>query len=364
MKIRLTILLFIISYNFAFGQELVTKASFENIQYVNSIAWHEDEIYCGGYTFKTKINDGNSADAYLVNYDLSLKPKWSIKIGDKHYNEITAIIRHQDKIYALVSQGKMQPLAKDLFLNLYIILPDGSIKEKIPVARTFYAPNNIAVDGQYLVFGNTSNAGINYSSISTPEIIRYNMSTKKITRQKGNQGLFYPRKIIATNAGIFLTNTYLTPRGPNIMSLKSGKYGEIFLKSKKEEYFLDSYVNKNILTTVCVFPGIYGNMNKYLKYYYLDLTTKKISSKTIPYTNFGWEEVRFSPFSNGTASWLIVQEAKTKEFNYVLLDNSGNIKRTLKFDLNNGNSYQEYYIFRDSLLLKANSRGIQLYKTE
>ncbi len=364
MKIKLSILLTVILQNFAFGQELVTKASFENIQYVNSLAWHEDEIYCGGYTFKTKINDGNSADAYLVNYDLSLKPKWSIKIADKHYNEIGAIIRYQDKIYALVSQGKMQPLAKDLFLNLYIILPDGSIQEKIPVARTFYAPNNIAIDGQYLIFGNTSNAGTSYSSTSTPEIIRYHMTTKKITRQKGSQGLFYPKKIIATKAGIFLSDMYFTPNRPNLMSLKNGRYGEISLKSKKTEYFLDCYVNKNILTTVCVFPGVYGNMNKYLKYYYLDLATKKTTSKTIPYPTLGWEDVRFSTFSTGLSSWLIAQEAKTKQLNYVLLDSSGNVKKTLKFDQANGNSYQEYYIFRDSVLLKANSRGIQLYKTE
>lgn len=364
MKIKLSILLTVILQNFAFGQELVTKASFEHIQYVNSLAWHEDEIYCGGYTFKTKINDGNSTDAYLVNYDLSLKPKWSLKINDKPYNEIGAIIRHQDKIYALVSQGKTQPLSKDLMLILYVILPDGSISERIPLARTFYAPNNIAIDGQYLVFGNTSNSGTSYSSPSTPEIIRYNMTTKKIIRQKGSQGLFYPKKIISTNAGIFLSDMYITPYRPNVMSLKNGRYGEISLKPKKTEYFLDCYVNKNILTTVCVFPGVYGNMNKYLKYYYLDLATKKISSKTITYVNLGWEDVRFSTFSSSTTSWLIVQEAKTKQLNYVLLDNSGNIKKTLKFDQSNGNSYQGYYIFRDSLLLKANSRGIQLYKMD
>ena len=364
MKIKLSILLLMLLPSLVFSQELLTKTSFENIQYVHSLAWHENDIYCGGYTFKTKLNDGNSADAYLVNYDLSLKPKWSIKIADKPYNEINVIIRHQDKIYAIVSQGKMLPLAKDLLLFLYVILPEGTIAEKISLGRTFYAPSNIAVDGQYLVFGNTANAGTSFSSISTPEIIKYHMTTKKITRQKGSQGLFYPKKIMATSAGIFLSDMYLTPNRPNIMSLKNGKYGEIFLKPKKTEYFLDCYVNKNILTTVCVFPGIYGNMNKYLKYYYLDLATKKTTSKTIPYPTLGWEDVRFSTFSTGLSSWLIAQDAKTKQLNYVLLDASGNIKKILKFDQANGNSYQEYYTFRDSLLLKANSRGVQLYKTE
>lgn len=364
MKIKLSIILAIILPTFVSGQELVTRASFENIQYVQALAWYENEIYCSGYTFKTKINDGNSTDAYLVNYDLSLRPKWSIKITDKPYNEIGAIIRYKEKIYALVSQGKIQPHSKDILLTLYVILPDGSIAEKTPLCRTFYAPSNIAIDGQHLVFGNTSNAGTSYSSPSTPEIIRYNLTTKKITRHRGSQGLYYPKKIIAANAGIFLSDMYLKPNRPNIISLKSGRYGEIFLKPKKEEYFLDSYVNKNVLTTVCVFPGVYGDMNKYLKYYYLDLTSKKVSTKTISYANLGWEDVRFSSFSNGPASWLIVKEAKTKQINYVLLDDKGNINNTLKFDLSKGNSYQEDYIFRDNLLLKANSSGIQLYKTE
>lgn len=364
MKIKLSIFLAIILPTFVSGQELVTRASFKNIQYVHALAWYENEIYCSGYTFKTKVNDGNSTDAYLVNYDLSLRPKWSLKIADKPYNEIGAIIRYKEKIYALVSQGNIQPHSKDIFLTLYVILPDGSIAERIPLCRTFYSPSNIAIDGQHLVFGNTSNAGTSYSSLSTPEIIRYNLTTKKITRHRGFQGLYYPKKIIANNAGIFLSDMYLKPNRPNVISLKSGRYGTVFLKPKKEEYFLDSYVNKNILTTVCVFPGVYGDMNKYLKYYYLDLASKKINIKTIPYANLGWEDVRFSSFSNGPASWLIIKEAKTKQINYVLLDDKGNINSTLKFDLSNGNSYNEHYIFRDNLLLKANSSGIQLYKTE
>src|SRR5688500_5457508 len=114
MKIKLSIILAILLPAFVSGQELVTKASFENIQFVHALAWYENEIYCSGYTFRTKINDGNSADAYLVNYDLSLKPKWTLKIADEPHNEIGAIIRYREKIYALVSQGKTQPLSKNL----------------------------------------------------------------------------------------------------------------------------------------------------------------------------------------------------------------------------------------------------------
>jgi len=63
MKINL-VLLFIISFvSLSFGQEMIVKSSFENIEYVEDVEWINDDIYCAGYSFKTKINDGNSSDA-------------------------------------------------------------------------------------------------------------------------------------------------------------------------------------------------------------------------------------------------------------------------------------------------------------
>ena len=54
------------------SQELITKHNFEKFNTVEDIEWYDDEIYCSGYTFNTKINDGNATDAYLIRYDNNL----------------------------------------------------------------------------------------------------------------------------------------------------------------------------------------------------------------------------------------------------------------------------------------------------
>lgn len=364
MKISLLIIFAVFLPALSFSQQLIVKSSFDNIQYAEDVEWYNDDIYCAGFTFKTQKNDGNSSDAYLINYDTSLKPKWSIKVSDKDSNKISSVIRYKDKIYALVTQGKVTPSTQDVFIRLFIISLDGIIENKVFLGRTFHSPSNISIEGGNLIFGNKVSDGINYSSPSRSEIIKYNIATKKIVRLKSSQYLSRPKKIIAANSNIFLSGIYLHKNQPNIMSFRNGKYSEISLSPNKEEYFLDSYINKNILTIVCAFPGVYGDMKKYLKFYYVNLKNNTVNSKSILYTNLGWEDVRFSTFSNESSSWLIVKENDTKAMKYVLIDSKGNIQKTLNFDTLNGNSYVENYIIKNNMLLNANSSGIQLYKTE
>ena len=78
MKIIIILTTFFSSVVFA--QELITKHNFENIQYVEDIEWYGDEIYCSGYTFNTKINDGNATDAYLIRYNKNLSSVFKEKI--------------------------------------------------------------------------------------------------------------------------------------------------------------------------------------------------------------------------------------------------------------------------------------------
>ena len=344
---------------------MTVKSSFENIEYVEDVEWFNDDIYCAGYTFKTKINDGNSADAYLINYDKALKPKWTLKISDEHSNIIYSIKRHKDKIYALVTQGNILPLTQDVKINLFIISLDGVIETKVPFGKTFLSPSNISVEGDNLVFGHTLSDGISYSSNSKSEIIRYNINSKEILRLKSNDYQPKPKKILADGSDIYLFGQYIHPTNPtNIMTFRKGKYSEISLKPSETEYFLDSYIKDNTLIVMCVFPGIYGNMKKYLKYYYVNLSTNVVRNVVIPYEKMGWKDVRFDTYSTGSSSWIIFEDDQTKTLKYGLLDHNGKISKTLNYDINNGNGYWENFIIKNENLLNANSNNIKIYKIE
>jgi hypothetical protein len=364
MKINLA-LLFIISFvSLSFGQEIIVKSSFENIEYVEDVEWINDDIYCSGYSFKTKINDGNSSDAYLINYDTALKPKWTLKISDEHSNIIYSIKRHKDKIYALVTQGIVQPLTQDLKISLFIISLDGIIENKIAIGRTFFKPSNISIEGENIVFGHTVSDGISYSSNSKSEIIKYNLDTKKIVRFVSSEYQPSPKKVLVNGSDIYLFGQYIHPNQINIMCYRKGKYSEISLKSKKTEYFLDSYIKDNTLIVMCAFPGVYGDMKKYLKYYYVNLNTKVINSVIISYEKMGWSDARFDTYSTGFLSWIIIEDKQTKALKYALIDQNGKISKTLNYDMRNGNGYWENYIIENGKLLNANSSKIIIYKVE
>lgn len=360
-------ILFILTYlfsTFSYSQELILKSRFEEIEYVESVDWYHDDIYCAGYTFKTKKNDGNSTDAYLINYDTNLKPKWRLKISDEHSNIIYSIKRYKDKIYALVTQGEVQPLSQNVSLSLFIINLDGTIEDKIPFGNTFHSPSNIEFEDDNLIFGHKVSEGISYSSSSKSEIITYNLVTGKVFRVKSTQYLSRPKKIIVKNSNIYLFGIYLHKNQPNIMTYRNGKYSEIRLNPAKEEYFLDSYINENILTVVSVFPGVYGDSKKYLKIYYINLNNDSIKSISKSYDELGWEESRFYTFSVGNSSWGIIKDSQSKTLKYVLINEKGSVDKTLNFDVGNGGSYWERYIFKSDKLLNANSSGIQIYKLE
>jgi hypothetical protein len=360
MKINL--FLFIVAFaSVAYSQKLKVKAPFEKIEYVEDVEWSDNDIYCAGFTYQTKINDGNATDAYLINYDTLLKPKWTLKISDKQTNIIYSIKRHKEKIYALVTQGKIQSLTQDVHISLFIISLDGSIENKIPIGKSFYKPSNIVIDGSNLVFGHTVSDGIHYASNSKSEIIKYNLDSKKIVRFKSKQYQTTPKKMLVNGSDMFLFGQYIHPGQTNIMTYRKGKYSEITLKSTKTEYFLDSYIKDNTLIVVCVFPGVYGDLKKYLKYYYVNLTTNTVKSVVISYDKMGWSDVRFDAYSVGFSSWIIIEDKKTKTLKYALIDQTGKISKTLNYDRANGNGHWENYIFKNDYLLNGNSTNIKIY---
>ncbi|MFL9832584.1 hypothetical protein [Chryseobacterium terrae] len=364
MKIKLLLFAAMSFTSIVFGQQLLTKATFDMVEYVEDVEWVGEDIYCAGFSFKTKINDGNACDAYLIHYDTNLKPKWTLKISDEHTNKIFAVKRYKDKIYALVVQGIAVRADEDVFMKLFTINLGGTIEDKVNFGRTFNSPSNIVINGSNLIFGYRIANGTTYSADFKNEIINYNLDTKKFVRHTSTQYLATPKKIVVDQSNIFLFRNYIHPNQPNIMAYKNGKYSEISLRSPKTEYFLDSYINKNILTVICTFPGEYGDKKTYLRYYYINLATNAITSTIIPYEKLGWSEMHFDTFTQGESSWMIIEDAKTKALQYILIDNKGKVNKTLNFDENNGNGAWENYIIRNGMLLNANSNGIKMYKTE
>lgn len=360
MKIIIIITTFFSS--FVFAQELITKHNFENIQYVEDIDWYYDEIYCSGYSFNTKINDGNATDAYLIRYDENLNPIWTLKISEEQTNIIYSFKRHNNKIYALVTQGNIKPLEQDVFISLFIISLDGKIEDKVNFGKTFHSPSNIEFVGDDLIFGNKVSNGVTYASSSVSEIIKYNIKTKNISRYKSDQYLSRPKKIIVYKSNIFLFGIYLHKNQPNILAYINGKYSEISLNVTKEEYFLDSYINNNILTVVCLFPGTYQDKEQYLKIYSYNIVDKSIKFKKMSYADLGWSDQKFDTFTVTEGSWLIMKNNITKELNFELLNKDLKKIKAIKYDSNNGNGNWDRFIFKNGFLLNANSKGIMLYK--
>ena len=361
MKIIIIILATFFS-SVVFAQELITKHNFENIQYVEDIEWYGDEIYCSGYTFNTKINDGNATDAYLIRYDKNLSPLWTLKISEEHTNIVYSFKRHKNKIYALVTQGNVKPLEQDVFISLFIISLDGKIEDRVNLGKTFHSPSNIEFVGDDLIFGNKVSDGVRYSSSSLSEIIKYNIKTKKISRHKSSRYMARPKKIIVDKSNIFLFGIYLHKKQPNILAYINGKYSEISLNVSKEEYFLDSYIDNNILTVVCLFPGTYHDKEQYLKIYSYNIVDKSIKSKKMSYAELDWSDKKFDTFTTSEGSWLIMQNNTTKELNFELFNKDLKRIKTIKYDSNNGNGNWDRFIFKNGYLLNANTYGIMLYK--
>ena len=170
------------------------------------------------------------------------------------------------------------------------------------------------------------------------------------------------KKIIVDKSNIFLFGIYLHKNQPNILAYINGKYSEISLNVSNEEYFLDSYINNNTLTVVCLFPGTYHDKEQYLKIYNYNIVDKSINSKKISYAELGWSDQKFDTFTSSEGSWLIMQNNTTKELNFELFNKDLKKIKTIKYDSNNGNGNWDRFIFKNEYLLNANTYGIMLYK--
>lgn len=354
MKFSFVIMLLTLG-NFLFAQKNTLKASLDNIQFLEEFQVYEDDIYCAGINFRTELNDGNSSYAYLNDYDKkTLKIKWSIKIADEYSNKINSVIRYKDKIYALVSQGEVEQRIKSVNLNLFIISLDGKIEDKVSIGKSFFNPSNIAANGEDLYFAyqfGDHEIYLNSNKVQSA-IVQYNIQTKAIKKFSSRDYFEKPQRTISINGDIFSIGMYLHPNQPNVLSYRKEAFSETSFHTTKSEYFLDSYVNNRILTIVCTFPGVYGDMNPYLKYYYMNLDNNKITSIIISYKQLGWDDLSFNTFHAEASTWISIQESKSKQWKYILLDNKGKIIKELS-TYNTGRSSERFKIEENSIVRTA-----------
>ena len=360
---KITSFLFLIIYSCAtcFGQQEELKTLFKDFQYIEDLKLYDDKIFCAGYTFRTSTDDGYSTDAYLVEYDTkTLKPKWSLKFDKYHSNKINSILRFEDKIYVLATQGYTTRNINErkLRISLIIINTKGEIEETVDIGPSFYlgdsGVSNLVLQGKDLYFAYQKPNSSGFSG--NPVVSKYNLKTKKITEWVNNKSRFRPKKLISNDSNIYLFGITES----QFLYIKDDQSLEKRSMFKRHEYFLNGYVNDNVLTTICIFPGIYGNNQKYLKYYYLNLETNVLDYKVFSYKKFGWDEIRLSTYSNGNSTWIIVKELETGKLKYVLLDHQGNLLNSL--DVNYGNGHSEKFIIDDNYQIHAGKGSIRLNK--
>ncbi|KOS07013.1 hypothetical protein AM493_13950 [Flavobacterium akiainvivens] len=314
------------------AQENFLKSKLVNMEYVDDVELYENDIYCAGISYKTVIDDGNASYAYINNYDRqTLTLKWSVKVSDEPANIVNSIARNKDKLYVLVNQGTVTSSTRNLHLSLLIMTLKGEVEEKVSIGPSFYEPCNILFEGDNLHFAYQVAEGIDYTSKRSFAVVSYNLKTKKLTSVKSAEDSPKPKKILTDTSGIYLAGSFIYPRQSNILKCKDGKLSKIYLTTNKTEYVLDCYINDKTLTVVCVFPGVYGNPNSYLRYYYINTDNNLVKSvTTLPYKDLGWDEVGFNTFSTGSSTWMIVNDTAGL-LKYILLDNKGKVINTLNF---------------------------------
>ncbi|OYU94423.1 MAG: hypothetical protein CFE21_15545 [Bacteroidetes bacterium B1(2017)] len=345
-----------------YAQDTTFSTVYKNYEYVDDITANDSAIFCAGYSFQTKINDGNACDAYLLSYDkTNLKLNWSLKVSDAHTNRISSLLYHNNKLYALVTQGKIVNLNEDVHLSLFVLNLNGEIEQKIPFGASFFTPSDMKITGNILNFAFQVSSSKRYSTsdLSTV-VVTYNLATKKTIRKKVTTYYPRPKKILQSKGNLYVMGIYIHPDAPNLIVSKKGVISEIRLNAPKTEYFIDSYIKGNKLTIVAVFPGVYGDLNCYLKYYYINTVTNAITSKIIPYKTMRWDEIRFDTYSLGSSIWLIEKELKTKKLKYILLGDTGKILKS--FPIKDDDGYKQNFIFEDNLLIKASNGRISIIK--
>ena len=341
------------------GQNADIKVNFKNIEHVDDLTVSDGSIYCAGYSFRTEVYDGNACYGYLERYDsASLKLQWSICIKNNYSNKINSVIQHKDKLYALATQGNVQPRFQDVYLTLYVLNLKGEIEDTLHVGKSFSTPTHFYVSGDYLLFGYQISDGISYASKSVSAIGRYNTQTHQFETFKSDKYISRTKKIITNGANYYMCGIYLEPYLPNVLVCKNGKLSEIRLKPTKSEYFLDSYILNNRLIILCVFPGTYENKAQYLKIYSIDLANYSFTSKLITYKDLGWSAVRFDTYSTGNSTWMIVEEKESKQLYYVLVDATG--KTIQRLSATNVKTHAEHFIFTPHQLINASNGNLRV----
>jgi hypothetical protein len=114
-----------------------------------------------------------------------------------------------------------------------------------------------------------------------------------------------------------------TPKEQFVLQLKDNQFKEILLPGNKSEYILGSAINKSGILLYTQFPGVYGDLNKYLKISYFN--TKSNTTRTA-YTYFKdarWEEMSLGGYADKDAIWVIAKDLGKPDRHYLQINNKG-----------------------------------------
>lgn len=330
MKKIITLLLLFINYSVKSQNIIIPKEiNLEPIDYVEDIKIDNNNFFVAGYTFKVQNYDGYSTNCFLNKFDKNLNLLWSLKLSFTNKSEIYKFEIFNNQIYALVQHGKNTNTTTDTNLYLYIISMKGKVIEKKNIGKCYSLPTNIVIENNKLWFAYSEPSSIYYNSsnIFKPILVEYNLKTNKIIKKKGSNSRCFTDKIILKNSNIYIVGRFAKDIGVCehfILKFEKNKPTEQILDTEKSEYFLDSYVSNDELVVLTTFPGVYGDLNEYIKYYYVNTKNNSIREKTIYYKDNKWTSINFWTYNENKSTWLIITHDDAREF-YSQIDKNGEV---------------------------------------
>ena len=276
MKKHIILFLFFISFSVKSQTEKIEKEiTINSVEYIEDIKIDHNNFYVAGFTFKVSKPDGYSTNSLLGKYDKNLKLLWNLKLNLTSISEINKLEVYDNKIYALVKHGKNTNTTTETYMNLYVISMNGKIIEKIKIGNCYSNPTNIIIEKNKLWFAYPESSSKYYSTsnIIKTILVEYDLKTKKVIKRKGNTSSFFPQKIISKNSDIYIFGRFEKVIGDLVsehfvLKFEKNLAIEVILHTEKSEYFLDAYQSDDEFVILTTFPGVYGDLNKFIKYSY------------------------------------------------------------------------------------------------
>ena len=119
---------------------------------------------------------------------------------------------------------------------------------------------------------------------------------------------------------------------------------------------------------VTTFPGVYGDMEKYLKISRVNLQSYSKSEKVVFYKAHKWDDISLRTFSDKGSSWLYIKN-EMGVWSFMQVDKTGTFVSSIAQKQKGAGSIfiitdQHQLLFKDKKLLIANEKKTSLVSSQ